>query len=369
MPAFAADGDNTSGSTPITALKFTKTFTSETSGALPQEDFYFTMTPATVAANTTYNNVEVKPGLDLATSRVEVEFKSSSSDSTMTKDGQFNFTLADNKEFTGPAVYSYVVKEEAPSDQSVTYDTTEYTVYVVVNNNKEVTAVVNVSSKKADETTATEINQAVGKKPITFTNTCATDSLVISKVVSGSMANMNDSFKFQIVIPVEGAATGHTIPAGTKFTGTITRAATNTSTETVDIVVKNEADLSDTENVFELKNGDYITINNLPEQTIYKITELGAEDYTTSIVGKTKEKDATDGTLVTKEHTVASGKVYDATTEHSPIVHGGNTVQFTNKKDMTPTGLAVEYGPHILVLLIAVGVGLVIFKSRRKVER
>jgi hypothetical protein len=295
----------------------------------------------------------VQSGPELATSEVNLAFDSTTGTS-MT--GTFNFTLKDNKTFTGPAVYSYIVKEEVPTgddvDKSITYDTNEYKVYVIVDNKNTVTAVVNVSE-----------DQTVAKKPITFNNSCATDSLTITKVVTGAMGSLTDQFDFRIIIPVEGTEDGgHTIAEGTKYTGTITRAKAGSAEETVDIVVKNEADLGETENVVKLANGDSITITGLPEATIYTIKELGATDYTTSIMGTTKGKDE-NGLLVTKENPV-DGKVYDAS--NTPIVNGGNTVTFTNSKGITPTGLVLTFGPQLLVLLIAVGGALVIFKTRKK---
>jgi hypothetical protein len=118
--------------------------------------------------------------------------------------------------------------------------------------------------------------------------------------------------------------------------------------------------LGDSENIFTLADGDYLTIEDLPEYTIYSVTEQGAADYQTSIVGTTST--GSDE----KKHTVDSGKTYDAKTANTPIVNGGNTIVFTNNKDITTTGLILKVGPQLLVLLIAVGGALVIFKTRKR---
>jgi hypothetical protein len=67
-----------------------------------------------------------------------------------------------------------------------------------------------------------------------------------------------------------------------------------------------------------------------------------------------------------------SGKTFDATAsgKNMPIVDGGNTVTFTNKKDITPTGLALEFGPYLAILGVAVAGAVIVFASRkRRTER
>jgi hypothetical protein len=366
IPAFATSETTSSEATAITELKFTKTFTSENNGSLPNASFDFTMTPATPDAGSKYEGLEVVTGLPLEKNDATVSFTATTG-STETGTGTFNFGLADSKTFSGPKAYCYEIQEVIPSsdkkDTSIKYDDTKYTVYLLVDNSNNVTAVVNVSSTKAGEDgtdTKTDINEKVAKKPIAFENKCHTDNLRIEKKVTGSMGSKTDKFTFQLLIPVKGGTGGHTIAEGTTYTGKIYRKATGTSTETVDIKVKDT--LGTTENTFELADGDYLSIDGLPEATIYTVTELGAADYNTSIEG-TFSSDDTE--VIKKEN----GKVYNANEKGTPIVDGGNTLVFTNKKDITPTGLVVAYGPQILVLLIAIGGALVIFKTRRKVER
>jgi hypothetical protein len=389
MPVFA-DGEAASdeSSKPITELTFSKEFASkETDGTLPNASFEFTMTPSVPVDSdgktiTTYNGLDVVQGLALDTATKKIDF-TATAESDVKKTESFSLTLKDGGSFTGPKAYSYQVKEVIPADNkkddSIEYDDTIYTVFLLVDNNNKVTAAVNVSSAKPNTdgtSTTTSIDKNVGKKPIEFKNTCSTDSLTIKKEVTGSMGSKTEQFKFQIVIPVEGAATGHTIEKGTKYTGTIYRKSTGTAdADPVEITVCNESDLAKDQNTFYLADGDYLTIKGLPESTIYTVKELDATDYHTSIKG-TFSSGNTEVIKNIKYEDFADdkkeeSKIYDASEagNNTPLVNGGNTILFTNKKDVTPTGLVVAFGPQILVLLIALGGALVIFKTRRKAER
>jgi hypothetical protein len=153
------------------------------------------------------------------------------------------------------------------------------------------------------------------------------------------------------------------------MTGTYRRAVTSTTDTPVSIVVKNEEDLSESDNIFYLGNEDSLVITGVPEGMIYIIKELDGDEYTTSILGETQKVTDADGDITSNKYQVANGKTYDArsTGKNSPIVNGGNEVTFTNNLDITtPTGLVLKFGPQLLVLLIAIGGALVIFKTSKK---
>jgi hypothetical protein len=185
MPAFAedtsgesgtvVDGGSTtgetedSGSSEISELEITKKFVSENGGSLPNASFTFTMKPATVTPdengkNPTYNNIEVVPGLPLADADIDMDF-TATVNANAEKTEAFDFTLADGKSFEGPKVYAYVVKEEVDedsTDSAIDYDTSEYTVYLLVDNTNKVTAALGVSVKKDGTTSA--LSESDGKK-------------------------------------------------------------------------------------------------------------------------------------------------------------------------------------------------------------
>jgi pilin isopeptide linkage protein len=370
MPAFADDA--TGSTTPVNGVHFTKEFKSDTDGSyLPDETFNFTITgtePTT--SETTYEGLTVKKGLTLASgtdaegkvydyNKVSLEY---GTDHATSQEGIFEFTGTD---FDGPAYYKYTVKEVPGENSTITYDTTEYTVYVLVDNTKTPVAVLNMSGTDK-------------KEPIKFNNTCTADNLKITKEVKGTWANLDKKFKFQIVIPVGGEAID--LPENAEISATYERTKTYTDDPTSEtFVVKNEADLASTENVFYLRNGESLVIKGLPTGMIYKIKEIDEENdqYTTTITGTTQVTTVDDeGYTTTKTRDyVTSGKDYDSTAVKladgsvvkTPIVKGGNFVKFTNEKIYTaPTGLALKVGQQLIVLLIAVFGAVVIFKTRRR---
>lgn len=377
MPAFAADDAE------VTSLTFKKTFVSESGSNLPNATFEFTMTPTqNIPKDTTYDNLEVVSGLELATSTVSIPYTSETKDIDVDIDGitqssKFDFILKqtegqDEVKFVGPKAYSYDIKEVKPTtnvDGSIVYDETVYTVYLIVDGSNKVTAVVNASPLTETETQKgmTKVEQTVTKRPIVFTNTCSTDSLTIEKKVDGSMGDKNRAFKFQLTIPVSGGSDGHTIDAGTTYTGNI-EYADGSKSEDITFIVKDNPvygseDSTKDENVFSLKDGEKLVIKGLPEKTIYTVEEKFDKDdhdgYSTTITSDVKTR--TGESIET-----ISGTLFDANAQNAPIGNNGNTITFTNKKTFTPTGLTLKVGQQLIVLLIAVFGAVVIFKTRRR---
>jgi pilin isopeptide linkage protein len=339
---------NDAGTTKVESLTFTKKFESTNGGILPDETFTFTMTPDTRVDGTgkTADGLPIKQGIALTKDTVELEF---GADHDEEQTGTFSFA---DKTFEGPAVYRYTVQEVKPSDdkanKAITYSTDVYTVDIMVDNTNTPIAVLNVGT---DGSSTTE------KKPITFTNTCETDKLVITKTVTGTMGDKIKQFNFSIDIPVVG--TKLNLASGEEIAATITR--NSGSTEDVTLTVGGE-------NKFTLANGEKLEIDHVPEGMIYTVKEDSYENdgYNTSIVGTFSSGNST----VTKE--VKKGNVYDAsaTGQNTPIVDGGNIIAFTNHKDITNTGVAMNVAPYIAVLLVAIAGAIVLFVSKkRNIER
>jgi pilin isopeptide linkage protein len=274
---------------------------------------------------------------------VELEF---GADHATEQTGTFDFS---DKSFEGPAVYRYVVQEVKPTgdkeNKAITYDQNTYTVDVMVDNNNTPIAVLNVGTNGSSSTE---------KNPIVFTNTCATDELVISKTVTGTMGDKKKQFDFTIDIPVGGDKIN--LAEGQKIVGYIHR--NNSTTEKKELIVGGT-------NEFSLADGEKLVISDVPEGMIYTVTEANYTDYQTSIVGTFSN----GNTTVTK---TVSGKTYDATTkgQSTPIVNGGNTIAFTNNKELIKTGLTMDVAPYLAVLVIAAGCVVIFFASRkRRTER
>jgi pilin isopeptide linkage protein len=327
-------------STAVTGLTFTKNFVSENGGILPDETFTFTMTPDTRedGSNLTSEGLSIKSGPSLGeNATVKLNF---GADYDSEQTGTFSFS---GITFTGPAVYRYTVQEVKPenANKDITYDTTVYTIDVLVDNTSTPVAVLN----------AGEGSTTVVKKPIVFTNHCATDELVISKTVTGAMGDKSKSFEFTLDIPASGD--NIQLAAGAKITGEIHR--NGGGKDPVEFTVGGT-------NKFSLAHGEKLVIGNVPQGMIYTVTETACADYQTSIVGTT----STGNTQVTKN---VNGNTYDAGAngQNTPVVHGGNTIAFTNHKEIIRTGIVLDIAPYLVGLaLIALGAGIALVRSRKR---
>ena len=238
----------------VTEVELEKTVVLDGGELLPNETFEFEMTPATVPAGTILTHLEVKPGSDLgANSKVTVAYDVNGN--ALTQTAKFNLSgLVFDKE---AAIYRYEVKENAGTTTAMTYDSTKYIVDVYVTNEGEIEYVIAKDSNATD------------KKTISFSNTYETETLVISKDVVGIFSDKNKDFTFRLTLDEI-----NTLPAGTVLTASKTKA--DGTFEDVTITVGEE-------NVFTLKHGENLTINDLPEGITYEVTEDAAEGYTPTV--------------------------------------------------------------------------------------
>jgi hypothetical protein len=197
------------------------------------------------------------------------------------------------------------------------------------------------------------------KKVLEFKNTSSTDTLIIKKEVTGSLADKTKQFNFTILIPEGGDAIN--LGSDSSFTGTIHRATNSTANDTSVTVTVG------TEKTFTLADGEYVTFEGVPKGMIYTVTEDEYDDYTTTIEATAS---TTEGNASSNDTADVDGNTFNASTENFPIVNGGNTVTFTNDKEVTPTGLALEFGPYLAILGVAVAGAVIVFASRkRRTER
>jgi hypothetical protein len=297
------------------------------------------MTPEKVEENTRgFNELTVETGLPLKNSEVDIVY-TSLSDSKQT--ATFSF---EGVEFAKKAaLYRYRVQEVKPegANQYIGFDTEYYIVDLMVNNNGEVTSVMNVTN--GVDTTV--------KKPIVFTNTYESYDLVIRKVVSGSLGDVNEKFKFILNIPGPGDSINLNVNTS------ITAYIEDTAGSRVQKEIKVGEDFG-----FELSNGEQLFIENVPAGMIYTVTEQGAQDYTTNITCTSVDKSGEADRILYNQ------KTYNASANKTPIIEGENLVIFENIKDYkTDTGVRIDVVPYIVVFIIAIaGVSVLIFHRRRK---
>lgn len=214
-------------------------------------------------------------------------------------------------EYTKVGVYTYNLQEASGNTAGVTYRTKPIKLVVTVTNG-EGGALVR---------TAAVHTEAAGTKSDTFENTYTAGALQITKTVAGNLGDKTKYFEFTVkLIGMEGMtyADSYAVSGGS-YSGNPT-------------TVKIGEDAT-----FKLKDGDTITIKNLPAGTTYTVTETAVAGYDT-----TKTND--NGTI-----------------EDSVV-----TAAFTNTKNGdVDTGISLDSLPYLMMLAIA-SAGLVVFAARKR---
>lgn len=294
VTAFAEDA--------VTGVTITKTVSKSANAYVTPETFTFTVTPGTAKAATA-NTPAIYAGPAGGVLGTTITFDS-------TKDSSKTGTLqVVNSVFANvaPGIYRYEVKETAGSTNGMTYSTaTKYLdVYVTAG------GVVYAAQIENEAGTA--------KDDGTFTNTQATKTLTVRKVISGNQADSNKDFEFTITI---SGATGEQY--------TLTKGQTTQ-------VVKTGVPVTIT-----LKGGESLTIEGLSPADTYIVdeTDYSADGYTTT------------------------GEVTTATA----IGNTDKEVTVTNTKNVsTPTGVIMNIAPYVLMVALAGGIAF-FFLRRRNAE-
>jgi hypothetical protein len=334
-------------------LEFKKSFVNKYGDALPEATFRFSMLPKEVTGNETgTNGLTVKKGVALEKPIVDISFNELS-DSTKTA----KFALPAAEKFAGAGIYRYTVHEIVPSDanksntvdayNTITYDTSKYQVDLTVDKAGYI-----IGIDITDE-------QAAKVNEITFENMCATDVLTVKKTVTGTLGDTNQAFQFTLDIPAPGD--NIQLTAGTKIAAIIERQ--NKSIENVTIVVG-------TPFKFTLKDSEKLIVEGVPKGMIYTVQEDTYTGYDTSIVYTQSTKDVENATGEAASKTV-KGNTYNAKSDgqNTPIIDGGNTVEFINNKDAKAgMGVNIDITPFIIVFAIA-ALGVVFFVTRKKESR
>lgn len=223
-------------------------------------------------------------------------------------------------------VYEYQVKEVIPTapNAGVTYYSDPIVIRVTV---IEQSGKIRVGAVHVENPVSPSYEEG-STKTDTFTNTYSAGSLSVSKTVTGNLGDKNKYFKVTVTLTGE---TGKTYPASFAVSG-----GSYTSNPTTAVLGAN---------VFYLKDGETISIANLPYGVTYTVVE---DNYT--------------------------GEGYDAaeytfSDSNKKIDSAEDTVGITNNKDIeVDTGLFLDSLPYVLTLGI-VAAALVIYVSRKRLSR
>ncbi len=236
--------------------------------------------------------------------------------------------------FSAPGIYSFQLKETDKGNPSIEYSSTVYTIKVYVgravdgatNHPTENTEIFFVETLADGEKTAADFTGTV--KP--------TGSLSVTAFVTGNAANINDEFKFAIVLQrIDGSYTADTKENGTlvQESGNITAVTASEGKTTIQIT---------------LRHGQTYEIYNLPAEAEYLVTEVNTQNYTTSV-------------------TINDGPVNSGNTTGLMAINTGADVIFTNNKEIaSPTGVFTDAAPFVIMLATAIFGLITIFAMRRR---
>ena len=171
--------------------------------------------------------------------------------------------------FDKAGVYNFTIKEQVPSTKhvGVTYnETTEIKVVVLVQYDQEAKKLVIGNPEVEGDTDGIQYYfiKNTGTKVDTIVNDYNTGKITVDKIVTGNMANKNDTFTANIKM---------TLPEGTVITTPITVAGqTVAATEWENGVLETTVTISEA--------ADAVTIEDIPVGTVVEVSEAAAENYT-----------------------------------------------------------------------------------------
>lgn len=241
--------------------------------------------------------------------------------------------------YTAVGIYTYNIRQNGTDKAGVTYFGGNITLVVtVIEQNGEVrVAAVHT------ETPVSPSYDANSTKSNTFVNTYSAGSLSVTKTVTG---NLGDKDKyFAITVSLTDTTSDN---YGTDYTGnTITVGQTSYSVTVDGKTTTNPTSITvGTPATFYLKDGETLTLGNIPYGTEYAVTEVDLNDYTETITGGDANGagvvDSASETLVTVEN---------------------------HKEVEVDTGITLDSLPFVLILAVCAGAAvLFVIKRRNSVE-
>lgn len=209
-------------------------------------------------------------------------------------------------------VYEYTLQEVAGKTAGVTYYGDTMKLVVTVTNGTD--GLVRTAAIHTEKS---------GDKADSFANTYSANKLSVSKTVTGNLGDKSKYFEFKVTLTGE---TGKTY--GESYT--ISGGSYESNPKTIAI---------DTDTTVYLKDGETISIANLPAGVTYTVTETAVEGYKTTSTGES-------GTI---------------------SAEAASTAAFTNDKSgEIDTGVILSSAPYVVILAVvaAAAVAFVIKKRR-----
>ena len=302
MTAFAADNEAPAADQKTVTIK--KVYQLKGQGTSPEEIFTLEQVGAGVAKD---SEATTAPALGTITG---AKFEKGAA----TVDGVTKEITVALPTYTNVGVYEYTLKEVAGTTAGVTYHPgTIKLVVTVVNGDNGNLRIAGVHTETGNNV-----------KSDTITNTYSANTLKVSKKVEGNLGDKSKYFKFKVtLIGEEGKTYGdsYTVKGGSN--------AENPKT----IKIGDET-------TFVLKDGDTISIENLPAGVSYTVVEEEATGYTTESTGDT-------GIISAKNESTAA---------------------FTNTKgnNNIDTGINLTTLPYMLIIAAIFVIAALAFVAKRR---
>lgn len=223
-------------------------------------------------------------------------------------------------------VYTYTIKEIAGTTAGVDYDTNSVTMKVTVVNGETLGAF------KVESVSFTKNGSKLANDEAAFNNTYTANKLEVSKQVTGTLGDKSKYFDFTITLTGKDEETAYDKNGYTVLGSSYAENPTSIK-------------VGETEK-FKLKHGDTITIENLPKDVTYTVTETAVDKYTTTV--NKKDGNKAEGTTTSDKATQAF---------------------VNNKGGEIDTGINLTTLPYILVFAgVIVIAGAAFITRRRKYE-
>ena len=333
-PAYAEPVTAGTENKPVTSVTITKTVETDGNTYAPKATFTFNVEEGAGkkfndGTGTVTAEAGIKGGLKAGDGAV---FTPNSDEAPAAEYTATDTLNVDADVFKVPGIYHYVVTEKDFPDndfayEGITKDSSSYDVYLYVYNNSTYTDlyVGHVVTVKNGDTDA--------KADLAFTNDYGktndtTHDVTVTKKVEGSLANMSDTFSFDV--KVDGA-----------------------SGEAYKVVYTN----GEAEHTTVVTSGSTTTVSGIGDKDTITIYGLSANDtYTVT------EKDG-----VSRGYTVT-----DSVGENDGVVSGkvpadGTAATITNTKNgSAPTGIVMNVAPYALLVVVAAAGCFVFLRKRRE---
>lgn len=252
----------------------------------------------------------------------------------------------ENDAFENVGIYYYKVQQNDSGISGMTEDTSSYILKVYVEN------VFNESGVKTGVEIANVTMYKEGSpndKVGGIEDQYATESLKLTKMITGDAANMSEKFSFTIELTDPDAVIADDQVTGAHVTTAYYRIGDNEELIPVEFTNGTATITLNETSQNELGNNEYITVVGLPAGTDYTITETDGSDYQTSWNG---------ASIITEDKTEVKSVDGD-------IADGENAVVVTNNKSaISPTGIMMDIAPYAVLVVIAAA-GCFIFLRKR----